>query len=215
MFQSTRPQGARPIVPTAGLWLALRFNPRVSIHAPARGATVYNTVMDDDAKKFQSTRPQGARHFRGLDFAPLRGFNPRARKGRDSVGRAEIEAKHGFQSTRPQGARLLCEAFAEGNEGFNPRARKGRDRRTANGYVTLVSFNPRARKGRDPFATTRRKSQSTVSIHAPARGATDSVSIHAPARGATFLMVLSSHSCEFQSTRPQGARPLLAFRSTQ
>ena len=55
-----------------------------------------------------------------------------------------------------------------------------------------------------------------VSIHAPARGATQTintdsffvaVSIHAPARGATWFCVLSvSYSKQFQSTRPRGAR---------
>ncbi len=54
-----------------------------------------------------------------------------------------------------------------------------------------------------------------VSIHAPARGATrallynaqhQNVSIHAPARGATPTGRLSSLFCEFQFTRPRGAR---------
>ena len=76
------------------------------------------------------------------------------------------------------------------------------------------SFNPRSRAGSDYrlFSTA---SQSPVSIHAPARGATCKlqlrnemidVSIHAPARGATSggsgLRVLP----EFQSTLPRGER---------
>ena len=57
---------------------------------------------------------------------------------------------------------------------------------------------------------------STVSIHAPARGATTKlvsvhrfmlVSIHAPARGATANSNGSVSSQGFQSTRPRGARP--------
>ncbi len=57
----------------------------------------------------------------------------------------------------------------------------------------------------------------TVSIHAPARGATASalckpgrlpVSIHAPARGATRIRRIKAPlSVTFQSTRPRGARP--------
>ena len=53
----------------------------------------------------------------------------------------------------------------------------------------------------------------TVSIHAPARGATSGVathslrvSIHAPARGATRTFRLPRRQL-FQSTRPRGARP--------
>ena len=58
----------------------------------------------------------------------------------------------------------------------------------------------------------------TVSIHAPARGATASnaahnataeVSIHAPARGATKALVSLFLSNQFQSTRPRGARQIL------
>jgi hypothetical protein len=69
----------------------------------------------------------------------------------------------------------------------------------------LRGFNPRAREGRDG-AQRHRGKNSSVSIHAPARGATaDSwyrcqilrVSIHAPARGATFRQMkhLSLNSC--------------------
>ena len=55
VFQSTRPRGARP----GRRWQGPRMEP-VSIHAPARGATVSNvyTVTTD---VFQSTRPRGAR----------------------------------------------------------------------------------------------------------------------------------------------------------
>ena len=62
-----------------------------------------------------------------------------------------------------------------------------------------------------------------VSIHAPARGATQrdglgirfrAVSIHAPARGATYTQKLAEDAQKFQSTRPRGARPL-SPRSSQ
>jgi len=55
----------------------------VSIHAPARGATLF--------------RERGS---------PLTSFNPRARAGRDRAGTVEIIA-YKFQSTRPRGARLI------------------------------------------------------------------------------------------------------------
>ena len=78
-----------------------------------------------------------------------RGFNPRAREGRDPT--AVTDAK-GFMS-------------------FNPRAREGRDFSRPFRCPTPSRFNPRAREGRD-----RRKYGGqqgiAVSIHAPARGAT-------------------------------------------
>ena len=76
---------------------------------------------------------------------------------------------------------------------FNPRAREGRDRLQSPAGGQEDGFNPRAREGRDAGELVL-SSLHLVSIHAPARGATDMpavialyhpVSIHAPARGAT------------------------------
>jgi len=119
----------------------------VSIHAPARGAT----VQKDKAKEafmFQSTRPRGARHadeiWNVMDIL--------------------------FQSTRPRGARQWPRVPSATSPCFNPRARAGRDRaRAGSGGISQVSihapargatracdqmdlqvcFNPRARAGRD------------------------------------------------------------------
>ena len=103
---------------------------------------------------------------------PLTCFNPRAREGRDSSTMWTRPRASMFQSTRPRGARL------KDHKDVTPRRR---------------SFNPRAREGRD-CNVHNELGILRVSIHAPARGATDeasyirpaaSVSIHAPARGAT------------------------------
>ena len=163
VFQSTRPHGARLFGCSFYLCLGC-FNPRartgrdsvstfvtesipVSIHAPARGATI--NVGEVKVPK---------------------GFNPRARTGRDlqelrhvlwtevsihapARGATAVAFSSAiavmFQSTRPHGARLL---------GFQP-------------FAISTCFNPRARTGRD----NNKKitiSASGVSIHAPARGAT-------------------------------------------
>ena len=79
MFQSTRPQGARPVVAQELRTDNLGFNPRarrgrdifinclginktkVSIHAPAGGATLKCYRYVAKHSPFQSTRPQGAR----------------------------------------------------------------------------------------------------------------------------------------------------------
>ncbi len=143
---------------------------RVSIHAPARGATNL-AVLSVRSSRFQSTRPRGARRawlhrcIRGQLFQ-----STRPRGARHPLGglRGIINE---FQSTRPRGARqsggLICRRIG--------------------------CFNPRARAGRDPDSLDMIR-VITVSIHAPARGATrhrfpgnhhPRVSIHAPARGAT------------------------------
>ena len=164
-FQSTLPHGERP-----GPMLYVFPGP-VSIHAPARGATIPRRL----------SAPSGA------------SFNPRSRTGSD----------HSFYTKTNK---FRC---------FNPRSRTGSD------------------KWRDGGSWT-----SSVSIHAPARGATSrgcriwsagwfqstlphgerrqppllwpfcqSVSIHAPARGATcasYSLQQSGH--RFQSTLPHGER---------
>ena len=143
VFQSTRPRGARPI--------QVKKKPirqKVSIHAPARGATPQYEYQWD-AAQFQSTRPRGARRLNMSINGTLRSFNPRAREGRDACVR-------------------LAGAYSQR---FNPRAREGRDgfpaweyaarrvsihapaRGATSGMVFFGSgafcFNPRAREGRD------------------------------------------------------------------
>ena len=143
----------------------------------------------------------------------LRCFNPRARTGRDVAALFRLE-----------------------NCCFNPRARMGRDltrsKLRGNGPRMFQSTRPH---GRDDRRSRRSRScQSTVSIHAPAWGATNAIrdarsetfqstrpqgatspiatsqlaqvfQSTRPARGAT--KVASSALNSFQSTRPQGARP--------
>ena len=140
----------------------------VSIHAPARGATI-RRGFQSHVMQFQSTRPRGARRVpggrllnascfnprarAGRDERPegqqrkKACFNPRARAGRDQVGRVEFHG-YTFQSTRPRGARLSCNVMI------------------GNGFQ---STRPRgARQRRKPET----KPKTPVSIHAPARGAT-------------------------------------------
>ena len=123
LFQSTRPRGARP----------KKENVRpefldVSIHAPARGATLPRRVTNSS---FYS-------------------FNPRAREGRDGQTVAVFVAVEVFQSTRPRGARPIPqERSSDTSTCFNPRAREGRDGSRSRKRPSGRCFNPRAREGRD------------------------------------------------------------------
>jgi len=144
-FQSTRPRGARPLD-------HVRYvnRPRVSIHAPARGAT---------------------RHA-GLLAHRIKSFNPRAREGRDLAHLAVIRIFVKVSIHAPargatgfdRGSRQLCKvsihAPARGATSFrprsmptpfsfNPRAREGRDAINAAKHRRIAGFNPRAREGRD------------------------------------------------------------------
>ncbi len=178
----------------------------VSIHAPARGATMRPHCPATSSRLFQSTRPHGARQAPAVGasepadvsiHAPARGATPLSR-GRMPVCLVSIHAPARgatfpalicspdswmFQSTRPHGARQRAW------------------RRSPPGHRC---FNPRARTGRDGLTGLQAHDDVGVSIHAPARGATsghgvilsaDVVSIHAPARGATRAMRSMDHPC--------------------
>ena len=58
---------------------------------------------------------------------------------------------------------------------FNPRARRGRDVSLMPDMSLLDGFNPRARRGRDLQVMFHLGVRPTVSIHAPAGGATPTV----------------------------------------
>ena len=166
----------------------------VSIHAPARGATPSRRAAPQ-CPPFQSTHPHGVRpgHERG----------PRPARR--------------FQSTHPHGVRRDREAAGQARQGgFNPRTRTGCDAIRLLLSSKASGFNPRTRTGCDRGSGfTRRfllRFQSThphgVRLFEPdIDDAEDSVSIHAPARGATGPYSSSSALASFQSTHPHGVRP--------
>ncbi len=145
----------------------------VSIHAPAWGAT-------------------GAGNLRR---AKAKGFNPRARVGRDLVADVKRDLRICFNPRARVGrdqaliqsmTKFIC---------FNPRARVGRDKVAGFRRGGLICFNPRARVGRDdssrslahlftPFQSTRPRGARPAST--PHSFVLSHVSIHAPAWGATW-----------------------------
>ena len=188
---------------------------RVSIHAPARGATKQPYCHSwthcsfnpraregrDDALTnlsvitgvFQSTRPRGARRYGRIGSCNVSKFQSTRPRGARQRRLAGLYPLRLFQSTRPRGARLCVHLRLR--------------------YNVKVSIHAPARGATRCFRSS--VPNSHVSIHAPARGATATrallarpcrVSIHAPARGATRIIDISGSACLFQSTRPRGAR---------
>ena len=143
---------------------------QVSIHAPTWGATV-DFVFSTLVSVFQSTRPRGARLSDNQQQREYESFNPRSRVGRD-VGDLKVKNRNAeFQSTRPRGARPCQLRLPDIGHCFNPRARVGRDRQMVRQSAThrFQSTRPRgARQAKHFFS----QAASTVSIHAPAWGAT-------------------------------------------
>ena len=182
MFQSTPPRGGR----LAGHARALDGIRRVSIHAPARGATGIERhhAPSCSDRLFQSTPPRGGRRdLASSRRSALTGFNPRPRAGGDSPLTSHARYR-----------RVSIHAPARGATLQRSGQRAGR-------AVSIHAPARGATRGRRHDVIDRYG----VSIHAPAQGATcvgaqhgahDAVSIHAPARGATDRMVLltSSHS---------------------
>ena len=55
---------------------------------------------------------------------------------------------------------------------FNPRSREGSDTALEDSAIDINGFNPRSREGSDKTTLVARKGGEMVSIHAPAKGAT-------------------------------------------
>ena len=107
--------------------------------------------------RFQSTLPRRERRLIALDRTP----------------------EHKFQSTlprreRPESLRMLPNPF-----GFNPRSREGSDDIPAPRLLPEGRFNPRSREGSDKNEI-EEVEDFIVSIHAPAKGATDQADCAAP-----------------------------------
>ena len=164
-FQSTRPHGARHQSVTMTY-----IGCKVSIHAPAWGATTVILHVDRSFCRFNPRARMGRDARRGPD-GPGPMFQSTRPHGARQKRKAAMPKGKEFQSTRPHGARPCRYRKPRGIKRFNPRARMGRDG-PANGLSVLVlfqstrphgarpglshsrkrrssRFNPRARMGRD------------------------------------------------------------------
>ena len=250
LYKSTLPRGERLQSRITQCW-TIYFNPRsrersdfkaelhnagqpISIHAPARGATLRKS-LSISSLKFQSTLPRGERpsgypeavrmwYFnprsregsdKGIDKFPchIHYFNPRSREGATTQF-SEIFILLRFQSTLPRGERrqeqspvaadikISIHAPARGATSFtwrmSVRSRfqstlpRGERQRSARYWRQDMNFNPRSREGSDTGGIV----TSVLRL----------ISIHAPARGATETLSKAPYISQFQSTLPQGER---------
>ncbi len=125
-----------------------------------------------------------------------------------------------FQSTRLQEARLRLCTFRAVRRNFNPRACKRRDLFAFLYFAPTIYFNPRACKRRDmaywdqirktaKFQSTRL--QEARQVPQPQLGAGQSISIHAPARGATPPSSPDSYRKAYFNPRACKRRDLFAL----
>ena len=151
----------------------------VSSHAPAWGATFPVAYFAPTYKLFQSTRPRGARHDVSAVVSLFQSFNLRARVGRDADWRRSTCWDNVCFNPRARLGRdqvslpSTCRPLR-----FNPRARVGRDMPSTSSCASGRCFNPRARVGRDVVREQPQLCHRRVSIHAPAWGATHFMSAY-------------------------------------
>ena len=123
-------------------------------------------------------------------------FNPRARVGRDVAFRIFAQQIVGFQSTRPRGARPFGDDFLSRCGKFQstrPRGARPCAPHICRSRCRFQSTRPRGARLR---LLLRRLGRCSISIHAPAWGAT----------GSSWMLLAF---WIFQSTRPHGGATLL------
>ena len=170
-----------------------KTKPRVSIHAPTRGAT-HITFATSTGQKFQSTHPRGVRLNSQCDKTLILGFNPRTHEGCDlrratalqrykvsihAPTRGATKAVRAlranfieFQSTHPRGVRLslgLKSIIAYGFQSTHPRGVRPDGSYYATDLAKFQSTHPR---GVRRLRLRKYFFNLIVSIHAPTRGAT-------------------------------------------
>jgi len=122
---------------------------RVSIHAPAWGATQLVAVEPSNVQC----------------------FNPRTRMGCDGRTGKITEFNGCFNPRTRMGCDKRDDLIPATLKGFNPRTRMGCDIPYHASLLQLLGFNPRTRMGCD-LESTNGQGYFQVSIHAPAWGAT-------------------------------------------
>ena len=153
----------------SGLYLSIgisRFNPRsrtgsdvvsivpedmtrVSIHAPARGATL-SAYASATGVTFQSTLPHGERPAPVSVVSWYINFNPRSRTGSDLPREADRGRPMGFQSTLPHGERPgYGGIYGRSWKRFQSTLPHGERPKQFAARVHHSHFNPRSRTGSD------------------------------------------------------------------
>ena len=191
----------------------MRNRINVSIHAPARGATV-NVQLPVFFLCFNPRSRAGSDRLIKAFRHIIGGFNPRSRAGSDKQAEAaedfgQVVSIHApargatwirhwvFAQTSvsihaPARGATRAAGIPQGENWFQSTLPRG-ERPDNSGYVAAYrGFNPRSRAGSDRLP----KNLYLCT----------NVSIHAPARGATWVAASQSSAGRFQSTLPRGER---------
>ncbi len=213
-FQSTHPRGVRLLIVIQLALKCVYFNPRTR-----EGCDLGIGGADLSKAIFQSTHPRGVRLSSYKDSNDGKLFQSTHPRG---VRRAKTFLCQGlpyqFQSTHPRGVRQVIDGDCPFNKVISIHA-------PARGATTLrvfyvaskIYFNPRTREGCDInfhlkmlglclFQSTHPRGVRHITNVINTEDY--KISIHAPARGATEISPSMQALCnKFQSTHPRGVRP--------
>ncbi len=144
-FRSTLPRGER----RAEQQLLERFR-KVSIHAPARGATLHTVEEVTEYDGFDPRSRAGSDAVPSRSFPDFLRFDPRSRAGSDLPTGAQILRTVVFRSTLPRGERPQhpCRPHCR-HPRFDPRSRAGSDVMVKLCALACRGFDPRSRAGSD------------------------------------------------------------------
>ena len=131
--------------------------------------------------RFQSTLPRRERPNAVCTFFNERHFNPRSREGSDNNHLHKPLPQRISIHAPAKGATAIMSTSAATIDNFNPRSREGSDYVLRMHASRLWNFNPRSREGSDVrLSRYSRGFCKSISIHAPAKGATREISLLMP-----------------------------------
>ena len=193
----------------------------VSIHAPAKGATLSSPIMPSKICRFQSTLPRRERPKFSIPCAASDAVSIHAPAKGATIKHLIRNKIKMFQSTLPRRERLHNMSAITAARSFNPRSREGSDispdillraftvsfnprsREGSDGVACSIchacrSFNPRSREGSDPVAYALFLIN-VVSIHAPAKGATPTTNAFVARHGVSIHAPAKGATMRMQS----------------
>ena len=146
--------------------------PTISIHAPARGATAPASVDVIGLADFNPRTREGCDMRSIVRCVHRADFNPRTREGCDACRPPMFKTRSKFQSTHPRGVRRYVDIYSLFHNFISIHApARGATHAAPPLTRTWRDFNPRTREGCD-FLPAVVRPDVRISIHAPARGAT-------------------------------------------
>ena len=166
---------------------------RISIHAPAKGATPRSYHVTSISSDFNPRSREGSDAFVNvIALQHIPDFNPRSREGSDKKGQAENVCPFYFNPRSREGSdKHLPLRHCKRYISIHAPA-KGATQHNSSRLVPVHNFNPRSREGSDA---------KVVKIFVCC-----GISIHAPAKGATMMSWCWGKAIRFQSTLPRRER---------